>query len=88
MRTTTKREKEILMAFHAELVNAEIKHPCWSDDAVHAAAILNEEAGELIQAALAYHYGNGDKGHMESEAVQCGAMALRFLLNLENFRRG
>lgn len=76
-----------LMKFFYELVDAEKKHPCWPDDVVHASAILNEEAGELTQAAIDFHYSNGRTKRLEEEAIQCGAMALRFLLNLQTYKR-
>ncbi len=66
----------------AELARAEAKHPHWPADPVHAAAILAEESGELTQAALDFYYGQGSLQRMKEEAIQCGAMALRFLENL------
>jgi hypothetical protein len=75
------------VAFLLELVQAEKKHPGWPADVIHASAILNEEAGELTQAALDYYYSNGAKWRLKEEAIQCGAMALRFLLNLEKYER-
>ena len=72
---------DILDKFHAEMKRAERKHPGWPTDPVHAAAVLQEEAGELVQAALQFTYEGGSAEHMREEAVQVGAMALRFLLN-------
>ena len=69
-----------------ELLRAEKKFPAFPTDAVHAAAIIAEESGELIQAALQYTYEDGEKSHLREEAVQTGAMALRFLLHLEDLR--
>jgi NTP pyrophosphatase (non-canonical NTP hydrolase) len=66
-----------------ELKRAEKKFPGWPEDPVHAAAILAEEAGELVQAALDFFYGrekNPEK--MRLEAAQTGAMAVRFLIGL------
>lgn len=77
--------------FLDELGRAEVKHPSWCCDAVHGAAILAEESGELTQAAIDFHYNGGtdeDRERMRAEAVQCGAMALRFLLALENYTPG
>ncbi|MDR2744410.1 MAG: hypothetical protein LBB66_04340 [Desulfovibrio sp.] len=89
MSETAKRAAERwYYAFQDELVEASEKHPDWPSDVVHAAAILQEEAGELIQAALDYYYGKGDKRRLIEETVQCGAMAIRFLLNIENYTRG
>lgn len=65
-----------------ELTAAEKKHPTWPTDTVHATAILNEEAGELTQAAIDYHYHNGSLEKVRREAAQVGAMAIRVLINL------
>jgi hypothetical protein len=72
-----------------EYMRARQKHPSWPADAVHASAILSEEAGELTQAALDFHYGavGAEQGrdHMMKEAAQSGAMALRFLAHLATY---
>ncbi|MEB6540277.1 hypothetical protein MXM81_14425 [Serratia plymuthica] len=65
-----------------ELAAAEKKHPTWPRDTVHASAILNEEAGELTQAAIDYHYHNGSLEKVRREAAQVGAMAIRVLIGL------
>ena len=75
----------------AELDRAERLHPQWPDDEVHAAAIVAEEAGELVQAALNHHYHRPknsdpyvlDAEKMRTEAIHTGAMALRFLINMD-----
>lgn len=63
-----------------ELERARKKHPIMGADIVHAAAIVGEEAGELQRAALQVAYEGGRYYDMHKEAVQVGAMALRFLL--------
>ena len=68
----------------AELMRAKDKFPGFPEDPIHAASILGEEAGEVIKAALQYTYQDGVKGDMIKEAVQTGAMAIRFLMNIEN----
>lgn len=75
-----------LREFRDELMNAERKFPGFPIDPIHAAAILQEEAGELVQAALQFTYENGSYIAMRKEAVQVGAMALRFLLHMDNYR--
>lgn len=78
----------LLQEFAQELAVAEAAHPVWSNDAVHAASILTEEAGEVAQAANDFNeLGGRDcaRAAMRAEAVQTGAMALRFLLNLDGF---
>ncbi len=76
--------------FHSllkEIIAAEKKHPAWPDDPIHAAAILAEESGELTQAAIDFYYSGGDRNRMIDEAVQCGAMVIRFLMNSNQYKR-
>jgi len=65
-----------------EFQRATEKHPKWcgADDIIHGAAVVAEESGELVRAALMAQYENGSIVEMQKEAVQTGAMALRFLL--------
>lgn len=46
----------VMSLIYEELEKAEKKHPGWPEDLVYASAILNEEAGELTQAALDYSF--------------------------------
>lgn len=77
----TPREKEALTAILHELKAAKAKHGPWPTDPVHAAAVLAEEAGETVQAALDWTYENWDRQHehMLVEAAQTGAMAVRMI---------
>lgn len=69
-----------------ELVRAREKFPWWPTDPIHAAAIVAEEAGELIQACLQMVY-EPDKPHkIEKEAIQTAAMALRFYLFRQKYQ--
>lgn len=70
-----------------ELKLAKVKWPAWVDDPVHAAGILNEESGELMQASLDFCYSGGDIEHMKKEAAQVGAMAIRFLEGVKKYER-
>lgn len=65
-----------------ELDKAEIKHPDWPEDIVHQAAILSEEAGETVKAALDVFYFGKSIEQFKKEAAQVGAMAMRILSNL------
>lgn len=76
---------EFLPLLVAELCRATSKHPNWPTDAIHASAILHEEAGELTQATIDFHFYHGDRERMREEVIQVGAMALRFLMNLESY---
>jgi hypothetical protein len=72
----------------AELRKAEEKHPGWPDDQIHAVAILAEEAGEAMKAAIDHHYAGGSIEHLRLELAQTGAMALRALLHLPPSKGG
>lgn len=67
----------------SELRKAEEKHPGWPDDVIHAVAIMVEEAGEAMQAALDVHYRGRDIEDLRIELAQTGAMAIRALIHLE-----
>jgi hypothetical protein len=69
-----------------ELDRAIEKWPNDPTDPVHAAAVLQEGAGELMQAALQSTYEEGTPKAVRDEAVRVGAMALRFLINFRHFR--
>ncbi|MCL4473540.1 MAG: hypothetical protein M1455_06325 [Actinobacteria bacterium] len=45
-----------------ELEAAEQKHPGWPDDLIHATAIVAEESGEAIQAAIDFMYSDLPEG--------------------------
>ena len=68
-----------------ELKAAKEKWPNWVIDPVHASGILNEEAGETMQASLDFCYSNGSIEQMKKEAAQAGAMAIRFLENIDSY---
>lgn len=68
-----------------ELERATLAWPEWPTDPVHAAAVLAEEAGEVVQAALEFVYQDGDREPMGIEATQVGAMAIRFLMSFGKY---
>jgi len=76
----------VLHEFRDELESAERKFPSFPTDPVHAAAIVVEEAGELQQAALQFTYERGGWAAMRDEAIQVGAMALRFLCHIDSMK--
>lgn len=75
--------KQQVIAILKELESAEKRHPAWPIDFVHAASIVSEESGELVQAANQHQWENGKFYKMMDEAKQTGAMAIRFLVNAE-----
>ena len=74
---------EITTIIETELERAKKKFPQWSLDPVHGAAIMAEEAGEALQAALDFYYGRGGSKKLKKEIIHTLAMAARFLMNLE-----
>lgn len=78
------REQAAVNSIMNELRDAETDHPTWPEECIHAASIVVEEAGELLRDCATFEE-NGDMRLIENmriEAVQTGAMALRFLTNL------
>jgi len=87
----------LVAAIANKLNEAEQKHPVWPKDLVRQAAIVGEEVGELLKAALdrteyqEKHLFNlcgcqAEKvakmeDEINEEALQTAAMAVRFLLN-------
>lgn len=81
-------EYEIMFKILAELKRAETIHPNWPTDPVHAGAVLAEEAGEVVKAinnVVTKHKGESDYA---TEAIQCAAMCVRFLKNLDRYNWG
>lgn len=81
-------EYEIMFKILAEVKRAESIHPKWPSDPVHAAAILSEEAGEVVKAVnnvATKHKGDSD---YLTEAIQCAAMCVRFLKNIDKYDWG
>jgi hypothetical protein len=66
-----------------EVRRAEQIHPEWPDDIIYAAAIVSEESGELIRAAIRFKYEEGaTKEEIRKEAIQTAATCIRLLKNL------
>jgi len=81
-RVMATREQVIEDVF-AELRRAEKLYPSWPDDVVHGAAIVGEEAGSVLKAALDYYYRRGSFENLRRELTHVTAMGLRFLLHIE-----
>jgi hypothetical protein len=71
----------------SELARAKTIWPKWPDDPIHAAAVIAEEAGEIVKAALDFTYSSGPLADMEAEAIQTAAMCIRFLENLNMYKK-
>jgi len=67
-----------------ELSRAEKVYPDWPTDLIYQASIMNEEAGEVVQAVNNFMMHNsGSIKDIREELIQTGAMVLRCLKNLE-----
>ena len=75
-------EKHV-MAILKECNRACEKHPQWPTDIIHQIAVMTEEAGESMKAALEYHYEGKPLNEVRKELIHTGAMVLRCLVNLE-----
>jgi hypothetical protein len=73
---------QVIETVFDELRKAETKHPSWPTDPIHAAAIVAEEAGELVQASIDHYYTVECKERIIKEAAQTAAMGIRLLINL------
>jgi hypothetical protein len=78
MPASTLRERTVLEILD-EVDRARKKHPDWPDNVIEQAAIVCEESGELIRAALQYKYESGTANECDKKAIQTAAMCIRFL---------
>lgn len=69
----------IVKLMFQELAAAEKKFPGFPIDPVHGAAIMTEECGEALKAAVDFYYGRGSVKEVMKEIAQTGAMAIRFM---------
>ena len=65
-----------------EHVRATVLHPAWPSNPVHQAAILCEETGELVRAALRVTFEGADWSEVVTECEQSGAMAMRIVTEM------
>ena len=78
------KNEEIYLLINEELEKAKSKFPLWPDDVIHSVAVMAEESGECIKAALDLTYSDGTKEHLEDELIQTAAMCVRCIENLRN----
>lgn len=82
-------KQEIWKAVEEEMRKAKKKHPSWPDHIVAQSAVVAEEAGELVRAALQHKYERPSdslgqqkqREEMRTEAIQVIVTAIRFLEN-------
>ena len=82
-------EIEAVKLILKELKRAEKLHPIWPKCFVRRASYLVEESAECLQAANSFEDNEGInhllryKNKMRTEAIHAGAMAIRFLINID-----
>ena len=78
---------EVLQQIADEVEKASSKFPTWPDDIIHAGNVVAEEAGELAKAILqsVYEPHKASIDDVREEAIQTGAMAVRFLMSLHRY---
>lgn len=76
-----------LIEIKEELEKAIKKFPTQPIDPLHAVSVLGEEYGELVKEIVQYTYEpeKSSKESIKTEAIQTAAMAIRFILSLEEF---
>jgi len=74
-----------LMAIVTELEHIERDYPDWPENEVDAAQIISDKAAKLLSASSARRRKKQrDNNPVLNEAIQTGAMVLRFLLGMDN----
>lgn len=73
------KEETIIMSIFAEVAKAEFKHPQFADGFVDQAAVIGEESGEVLRAALQNKYEGGAPEEIVKEVIQTAATCIRFL---------
>lgn len=82
-----KHGEDILSDLLDELAKAKQKFPEWPVDPIHQVAIMQEEAGEAVQAAVDYVYKFAmepeyKRALLKKELLQTAAMCLRCLQHI------
>lgn len=70
-----------------EVGRAQRKFPTWPTDPIHALGVVAEEFGELSKAVVqqTYEPHKNRPDELRKEAIQCAAMALRFVMSLDAY---
>lgn len=77
---------DVIRDIDRELTRACSIHPNWPSDIVHASAIVAEEAGELVKAALDHAYFDASFADIEKEAIHTAATCIRLLAEVRRRR--
>ncbi len=77
--TETPEMAAIIVQVLMEVERAMEKHPVWPTDNVKRAAIIIEEAGELVREANLLDEGKGSISNLKTECIQTAGTCLRML---------
>ncbi len=80
-------EEDVFALIKKELTRAESKHNVWPTDQIYAAAVVIEEAGETMKAAVQYEMEGGSIEEIEKEAIQTAATCVRLVKHIVAMRR-
>lgn len=72
-----------LLDVAVEVLRAEVKFPTWPNDLLHGVAVVAEESGEAVKAALDAHYKRAPVGDYRKELVHTAAMCLRAIMAVD-----
>jgi len=75
--TESPEEATLLIEILAELRSAKKQYPIWPKDPVKRAAIVMEEAGEVVREANHIDEGKGNPKALRMELIQTAAMCIR-----------
>ena len=73
----TKNLNNIVTDILHELGRAKQKHPDWPEDLIHRVAIMAEESGESVRAALNHIYHKEPIEELKTELIHTAAMCIR-----------
>lgn len=79
LRVTSPEIAASIISVLEEVSRAEEKHPVWTKDNVKRAAIILEEAGEVIREANSLDEGKGSLEWLRMEIIQTAATCFRML---------
>lgn len=81
------KQDEAIQVVVMEVLRATKKFPTWPNDPLHALAVLGEEYGELnkVVVQMTYEPHKTSPKEVREEAIQTAAMAIRFLMSLDDY---